>query len=107
MSRVIRLVAAAVCGGLLLTGCSASFSVGGMQVSKQELEQKVSEGLTASVGKRPDSVTCPGPVEAEVGKSQRCELTAGGDRLGVTVTVKSVEGKDVKFDIKVDEQPMP
>ncbi|GAA4612285.1 DUF4333 domain-containing protein [Saccharopolyspora hordei] len=106
MSRAVRSAVAAVCGGLLLSGCSMSFSVG-PQVGKDALEKTVTERLTEMAGQRPDSVTCPGPLAAEVGKTERCVLTAGGDRIGVTVTVTSVQGGNVKFDIEVDDQPMP
>ncbi|NNH71091.1 hypothetical protein HLB23_14655 [Nocardia uniformis] len=33
----------------------------------------------------------------------RCTLTAGGDTLGLTVTVTSVDGDNVKYDVEVDE----
>lgn len=35
----------------------------------------------------------------------RCELTAGSDTLGLTVTVTSVEDTTVNFDIEVDDMP--
>jgi len=34
----------------------------------------------------------------------RCELFAGGESIGLTVTVTSVDGSDVKFDVNVDQQ---
>ena len=42
----------------------------------------------------------------EVGATQRCTLKAGADTYGVTVTVTSVQGTDVKFDIQVDQTPI-
>ncbi|OMI41173.1 hypothetical protein SPAR_02141 [Streptomyces sparsogenes DSM 40356] len=38
----------------------------------------------------------------------RCKLTAAdGSTLGVTVTVISVDGKKINFDIKADDTPTP
>jgi hypothetical protein len=73
-------------------------------VDGQEVAAAVSEQLTAQVGQAPDSVTCP-DLPAAVGESIRCELVAGQDTLGVTVTTSSVEGGSVEFDILVDEMP--
>lgn len=52
----------------------------------------------------PGTASSAGPLEKQVsgkmvGQSERCELTAGDDRLGLTVT--SVEGSNV------DDVPMP
>lgn len=85
--------------GLLLSGCS------GASVSKDQLEEQIKTQLTAQVGQEPDSVVCPDGLEAKEGATQRCDLTAEGTTYGVTVTVTSVEGTNVKFDIKVDDQP--
>ena len=54
--------------------------------------------------KQVDEVSCP-DLPADVGATQRCSLRAGGDTYGVTVTVTSVQGSDVKFDIAVDPAP--
>jgi hypothetical protein len=51
------------------------------------------------------SVSCPDNLKGTVGATLRCELTDGGSTYGVTVTVTSVEGGVVKYDIKVDDQP--
>lgn len=84
---------------LLLAGCSQSVTVG-----QAELEKEVSAQLEQTVGQAPDAVDCPGDLDGEVGAEMRCTLTAGEDELGLTVTVTSVEGKDVQFDIAVDDQ---
>jgi hypothetical protein len=54
--------------------------------------------------KQVDEVSCP-DLPATVGASQRCTLRTGADTYGVTVTVTSVQGTDVKFDIQVDKTP--
>ncbi|GGQ83419.1 DUF4333 domain-containing protein [Streptomyces althioticus] len=72
-------------------------------VHKARVAQAVSDKLTATTGQRPDKVTCPENLPARVGATIRCELTAGSDTLGVTVTTTAVNGKEVDFDIKVDD----
>ena len=90
---------------LSITGCgaSASVSIGGKVLDKSEVEQGASDALTKVVGQAPDSVTCPGDLDAKVGASERCTLTAGGDELGMTVTVKSLDGDTVNYVVKVDK----
>jgi hypothetical protein len=73
-------------------------------VDGQEVATAVTEQLAASVGQQPDRVTCP-DLPATVGASIRCELLAGPDTLGVTVTTSAVQDGRVEFDIKVDETP--
>lgn len=93
-------------GGLVLGGCHASVSSTPPSVSKADLQNTVSETLTKQVGQKPDKIDCPGPIKAEKGQQTRCVLTAGGDRLGLTVTVTSVQGSDVKFNVQVDKKKM-
>lgn len=66
--------------------------------------QSVTTELTKIVGRAPDSVTCP-DLAAKVGTQIRCTLVDGSDTYGVAVTTTSVQGTDVKFGIKVDDQP--
>jgi hypothetical protein len=73
-------------------------TVDGKSVAQSVLTQLMGEG------KQVDQVSCP-DLPATVGASQRCTLQAGGDTYGVTVTVTSVQGTDVKFDIQVDTTP--
>ncbi|WP_203217407.1 DUF4333 domain-containing protein [Nocardia arthritidis] len=86
-------------------GCGASSD---SSVSKSDVQSQVSDKLAAQVGEKPKSVTCPGDLAAKVGTVMRCDLVDNqGYGYGVTVTVTSVEGKDVKFDIKVDDHAKP
>ncbi|MEV5892040.1 DUF4333 domain-containing protein [Nonomuraea fuscirosea] len=71
-------------------------------VHKARVAQTISDKLAANTGKRPDRVTCPQHLPARVGATIRCELTAGSDILGVTVTAISVNGKQVNYNFKVD-----
>lgn len=72
-------------------------------VHKARVAQTISDKLAADMGKRPDRVTCPEHLPARVGATIRCELTAGSDTLGVTVTATSVNGKQVNYNFKVDD----
>jgi hypothetical protein len=77
---------------------------GSQVVDGKKVAQSVFDQLTATVGHQPDEVSCP-DLPAKVGASVRCRLKTGADVYGVTVTVSSVVGTDVKFDIQVDQQP--
>jgi ribosomal protein L12E/L44/L45/RPP1/RPP2 len=72
-------------------------------VAGENVAQSVFDQLAAN-GNRVDQVSCP-DLPARVGASQRCTLTSGTETYGVTVTVKTVLGTDVKFDIQVDQTP--
>jgi uncharacterized protein DUF4333 len=78
---------------------------GDKSVSKTDVANQISSQLAGQVGHKPDSVTCPDDLKAAVGATQRCELTDQGATYGVTVTVSSVDGDNVKYDIKVDDKP--
>lgn len=72
-------------------------------VHKARVAQTISDKLTADAGKRPDKVTCPEHLPARVGATIHCELTAGSDTLDVTVTATSVNGNQVNYNFKVDD----
>ena len=74
-------------------------------VDKEKVASAVSDSLAKKVGYPPDSVTCPEDLEGVVGTELRCELVTGYDTYGVTVTVTSVKGTNVNFDIAVDDKP--
>ncbi|MDT7580208.1 MAG: hypothetical protein QOK35_1472 [Pseudonocardiales bacterium] len=76
----------------------SSATVDGKNVAQSVFDQLVSNG------KQVNQVSCPDLV-AQVGASQRCTLMSGTETYGVTVTVTSVQGTDVKFDIQVDQTP--
>lgn len=85
--------------GVTMAGVLAA--CGSAAVPATDVQTQISEQLAAQVGQTPDSVTCPGDLPAEVGATLTCQLTAGSEQLPVMVTVTSVEGTDVKFDIEV------
>ncbi|MBB4685338.1 DUF4333 domain-containing protein [Amycolatopsis jiangsuensis] len=100
-----RVVLAACAAGLVVSGCSAHVEVG-RQVAKAELEKGISDALEKSVGQRPDSIVCPGPIKAVQGEHMRCELLSGSTKLGLTATINSVDGSDVRYGVQVDDKPM-
>lgn len=87
----------------LTVSCSAGSTP---TVSESDLEKTVYDRMTDYAGQSPDKVDCPSGLEGVKGKSQRCVLYAGSDRVGVTVTVTSVDGTDVNFDIEADDTVM-
>ncbi|MGV9797643.1 DUF4333 domain-containing protein [Mycobacterium sp. NPDC003449] len=103
--RKVLAAAILVAAGLLGACSSGADEPGG--VAKDKLASEVKTQLEAQVGSKADSVTCDGNLEAKVGATQKCELTAEGAKLGVTVKATAVDGDNVKFDAKVDDEPMP
>jgi hypothetical protein len=99
---VLRRVVVAVCGIALVAGCSAHVEVQ-RKVAKADLEKGIADALQRSIGQRPDSITCPGPIDAKVGQQMRCELADGDTKYGLTATVNTVNGSDVRYSVKVDD----
>lgn len=103
----LTVAATAVAAAGLLGACSGSVEVGKtVSVSKEKLAEVVKQKLEAQQNAKADSMECAGDLPGEVGATQRCILTVGGDKLGVTVTTTSVEGDNVKFDAVVDDEVM-
>jgi hypothetical protein len=74
-------------------------------VDKAEVASQLSDQLAQQVGHKPESVTCPDNLKGAKGATLRCELTDQGQTYGVTVTVNDIQGGDVLFGFKVDDQP--
>jgi hypothetical protein len=74
-------------------------------VDKDQVAKILSNKLTQQVGRKPDSVTCPDNLKGVEGATLRCELTDGGQKYGIAVTVTGVDAGDVSFDYKVDDHP--
>lgn len=101
---------AAVAVGALLVGCSASVNVEKVEpkLSADKLSTTVAEKLAATTGQPKPDVTCPNDLTGKVGTTTRCTLTADdGSTLGVTVTVSSLDGDKINFDIKADDTASP
>ena len=84
--------------GADVASAETASTVDGKNVAQSVFDQLVSNG------KQVDQVSCPN-LAARVGAAQRCTLVSGTETYGVTVTVTSVQGTDVKFDIQVDQTP--
>jgi hypothetical protein len=69
-------------------------SVVGTELQKQ--------GVTIDAG-----VTCPEDLEAEVGRSIRCEFTSEGQPVDAVASVTSVQGDQANFDIVTEARPIP
>lgn len=99
---------ATVAAGVLLTACSGEIHAGTStpKLPADKLADTVAEKLAATTGQPKPDVACPEDLAGKVDTTTRCTLTAGdGTTLGVTVTVTSVEGTQINFDIKADDKP--
>ncbi|BBX72744.1 DUF4333 domain-containing protein [Mycobacterium shinjukuense] len=96
--RTLLVSGAAV--SLMASAGSCSFSVGSSRtVSKADVANQISAKMTDAQGNKPDSVNCPSDLLAKVGAQLNCEMRVNDTIYNVNVTVTSVEGKDVKFDM--------
>jgi hypothetical protein len=82
-----------------LTACSFSASTGPASVSKSDVADQISSKVVQQSGQKPDSVSCPDDLKATVGATLDCTIAANGQSDGVNVTVTSVNGSTVNFDI--------
>lgn len=97
----------AVLGAALLVSTGCSVGTKPSAVSANALEKKVSSALAKETGHTPDDVACPKDLQADKGATVRCVLTAGPDKLGVTVTTRSVaDDGQVNFRVEVDKTKM-
>jgi len=99
-ARFLIRVVAAITAVLLTGGC------GGTDVAKGQLEEQLKTRLTNQAGQGPDLIECPGDLEAKVGATQRCVLTAKEIKVGVNVSVTAVDGAEVQYDVEVDDKPL-
>ena len=104
----ILLATTAVSSALLLSACT--LKVGTSSLSATEVEQKATAALAEGQGVPLDEMPpleCPSDLPAEVGASIVCVIgdAAVGNTYDVTITVETVEGEDVTFDIQVADEP--
>lgn len=96
--------------GAVLVGCSGSVHVGSAdpEMSAEKVAALVSEKLASTTGQPKPDIACPGDLVGKVGTTMRCKLTANdGSTLGVTVTVTSVDGDQINFDLEADAAASP
>lgn len=102
---MIRRIALGLCAaGLVLGGCTVK--VQEATISQAEFEQGIADALQQSVGQRPDTVECPGPVPARVGETVRCTLTAGSTHAGLTAVITGIQDGKASYHVKVDDHPL-
>jgi len=101
MARTIvrTLLVSGAAAGLMASAGACSCSVGASSVSKSDVASQITSKLTDAAGNKPDSVTCPTDLVAKVGATLNCEMKVKNETFNVNVTVTSVNGKDVKFDM--------
>lgn len=104
MPRRLRLLAAvplSVVPLALVAGCGAD------PIPAPDVAEAAEDLLEAEIGFRPE-ISCPDDVEAEVGTSTRCTLTAGDDptEYGVTVTLATLEEDEPGWSVQVDDRPL-
>ena len=100
-SIVRSLLVSGAAAGLMASAGACSCSIGSSShaVSKSDVAQQITSKLTDAAGNKPDSVTCPGDLPANVGAQLNCEMKDKNQTFNVNVTVTSVNGSDVKFDM--------
>ena len=64
-------------------------------VSKSDGASRITAKLTDAAGNKP----CPNDLPAKVGAQLNCEMKVKNQTFNVNVTVTSVNGSDVKFDL--------
>ena len=100
-SIVRTLLISGAAAGLMagVGACSCSIGTSSHAVSKNDVAQQITSKLTDAAGNKPDSVTCPSDLEAKVGAQLNCTMKVKNQTFNVNVTVTSVNGSDVKFDM--------
>lgn len=101
-SIVRTLLISGAAAGLMAGAGACSCSIGGSSshaVAKNDVASQITQKLTDARGNKPDSVDCPADLDAKVGAQLNCTMKVKGTTYGVNVTVTSVEGSNVKFDM--------
>jgi uncharacterized protein DUF4333 len=96
--RTLSVAGLVVALGAGLAGCSGS-------VPKDDVASAISGKLTEQ-GITAEGVTCPEDLEAEVGKTVRCEFTTDGQPVDAIATVTSIAGEQANFDITTEARPI-
>lgn len=96
-----KLLAPVLLGAALITGLTAcEYSVGGTSVSASDVEKQINDKLSGQLGGSL-GVSCPGDLPGQVGAKLTCTLTqTDGTQRPVNVTVTSVQGSQVNFDME-------
>ena len=100
-SIVRTLLVSGAAAGLMASAGACSCSIGSSShaVGKNDVASQITQKLTDAAGNKPDSVDCPNDLPANVGAQLNCSMKVKGATYNVNVTVTSVNGTDVKFDM--------
>ena len=100
-SIVRTLLVSGAAAALMATAGACSCSVGSSShaVSKSDVASQITSKMTDAAGNKPDSVTCPDDLPAKVGAQLNCTMKVKNQTFNVNVTVTSVNGNNVKFDM--------
>ena len=82
-----------------LLALSAGAGISSASVSAADLQQWLSSQLGAQSDSPPDSVVCPGDLDATVGATVTCAVTKGDETRGDAVTVESLDNDASNFSI--------
>ena len=97
MNRALRLVALLSVAVLSLTACGGASVVPASDVEAQA-EEQFSQQFPV------DAVACDEDLPAEVDAEIVCTLESEGKTFEMTVTVTSVDGDDVNFDLELTDE---
>ena len=100
-SIVRTLLVSGAAAGLMASAGACSCSIGSSShaVPKSDVAGQITAKMTDAAGNKPDSVNCPSDLPANVGAQLNCQMKVKDQTYNVNVTVTSVNGSDVKFDM--------
>ncbi len=85
-----------------LAGCSSEKTVSKDEVEKQA--QQFFDGVAQKQGQPSfPKITCPDDLKAKAGERTRCSAKGTDGTLGITVTVKKVDGDKAILNFKGDD----
>lgn len=103
-TRRTWLIAAAI-GAVILTAVivavmhhQSGTSTQARTVSRDVVAQQISAKMTDTAGNKPDSVSCPEDLKAQIGAQLNCTMKVKGQDYNVNVTATSINGDKVDFD---------
>ena len=106
LTRTARFLTAGFACATLMTACSGTVTISGTpEVSQSDVQTQVAAQLAAETSQPVPKVTCPSGLQAKVGASIDCTLTAQGSTttLPVHVTVTSVTNGTAHFSAQVGQ----
>ena len=81
-----------------VAGCSSGPTI----VTKDDVEKQIADKMRDAQGNEPESVSCPQDLQPKVGATVTCTMQFDGRPVDVVVTVTSIDGDNVNFDMVSD-----